>query len=48
MKCPNCRSKDITIVDRWIRQCQKCGHRWSVTRHPERITRPEHQEEQQP
>jgi len=35
MECPMCRSKQITRLDRWGRQCQKCGHRWTATRHTE-------------
>jgi len=36
MECQVCRSKDLTILGRWTRQCQKCGHQWTVTRHTER------------
>lgn len=40
MECPLCRSKDITILAQWVRQCQHCAHRWAVTRHTERLPKP--------
>ena len=40
MECPLCKSKDLTILDPWVRQCQRCAHRFPVTAHPERITKP--------
>jgi len=47
MKCPECLSDQITIIDRWVRQCQKCGHIFTVTRHTERVRKTEYQKDKQ-
>lgn len=48
MKCPNCGSTNVTILDRWMRECQDCLEVWEDDEPSTPLSEHNHQEEEQP